>query len=99
MNNNFCDDDNDDEQMNNKEKSINDVVAIKSKNGRSIIETFFGDLISPSHVCRLVFGLGRYIILIKLIFILPQVETNGTSTVVFMPYFAVIQAGELRPYF
>ena len=28
-----------------------------------------------------------------------QVETYGTSTVVFVPYFAVIQAGELRPYF
>ena len=30
---------------------------------------------------------------------LTQVETYGTSTVVFVPYFAVIQAGELRPYF
>ena len=28
-----------------------------------------------------------------------QVEAYGTSTVVFIPYFAVIQAGELRPYF
>ena len=28
-----------------------------------------------------------------------QVETYGTSTVVFIPYFAVIQAGELLPYF
>ena len=28
-----------------------------------------------------------------------QVETYSTGTVVFVPYFAVIQAGELRPYF
>ena len=28
-----------------------------------------------------------------------QVEAYGTSTVVFVPYFAVIQAGDLRPYF
>ena len=29
---------------------------------------------------------------------LTQVETYGTSTVVFVPYFALIQAGELRPF-
>ena len=35
---------------------------------------------------------------INFILVYAQVETYGTSTVVFIPYFAVIQTGELRPY-